>query len=142
MLRERPRLFAGALLAVLLAAILLALTPAFLVLGLLQDASAPAGIANVLPAAKEQLNSRHGFRWPVGYYRLMATETRTSDNLLVLHFEYRVYPFITASSAYLASRCKPIGQINPADMSAGWGPESESELRYLRSGAQPPCPVS
>jgi hypothetical protein len=52
MLRERPRLFAGALLAVLLAAILLALTPAFLVLGLLHDASAPAEIANVLPAAK------------------------------------------------------------------------------------------
>ena len=78
-------------------------------------------------------------RWPVGYYRLVATETRASDNLVVLHFEYRTYPFITASSAYLASRCSPLSQIDPKQMSGGRGPDTESELKYLRSATQPPC---
>ena len=135
-----PRLVAGALLTVLLGAALLALSPAFLVLGMLPDAAAPAEIAKVLPAAKAQLNSRYGFRWPAGYYRFLATETRTSDNLLILHFEYRVYPFIGASSAYLASRCTPLSKMDPRDMSGGWGPESQSELNHLRSPAQQPCP--
>lgn len=139
MVSNRPHLVAGALVAVLLAAALLGLTPSFLVLALLHDAAAPAEIGKVLPAAKEQLNSRHGFRWPAGYYRFVATESRSSDNLLVLHFEYRTYPFFSASSAYLASRCRPLDQIDPREMSGGWGPESESELIFLRSGAQRPC---
>ena len=75
----------------------------------------------------------------MGYYRLVATETRASDNLVVLHFEYRTYPFITASSAYLASRCIPLSRIDPKQMSGGRGPGTESELNYLRSAAQPPC---
>jgi hypothetical protein len=137
---KSPRLVAGGLVALLVAVALLALSPAFLILWLLADAAAPAEIAKVLPAAKEQLISRHGFRWPAGYYRFLGAETRTSDNLVVLHFEYRVYPFIMTSSAYLASRCKPFGQIDPRDMSAGWGPDSEPELMYLRSGPQPRCP--
>ena len=69
----------------------------------------------------------------------VATETRASDNLVVLHFEYRTYPFITASSAYLASRCEPLNQIDPKAISAGRGSDTESELKYLRSEAQPPC---
>src|SRR5437764_1153671 len=119
---------------------LLALTPSFAVVALLRDAAAPPEIAKVLPAAKEQLHKTRGFQWPAGYYRYLATETRTSDNLVVLHFEYRAYPFITASRAYLASRCKPLEQIDPREMGFGWGPDSESELTYLRSRAQDPCP--
>ncbi len=137
---NRPLFVGGGIVTVLLAVALLALSPSFLVLGLVRDAAPPAEIAAVLPAAKEQLNIRYGFRWPAGYYRFMSTETRTSDNLVVLHFEYRAYPFIRASTAYLASRCKPSSQIDPRTMSAGWGPESESELKHLRSAAQQPCP--
>jgi len=139
-LRSRPLLVAAALLAVLLAVALLLLTPSFLVVGLLHDAAAPPAVAKVLPAAKEQLHKTRGFRWPAGYYRYLATETRTSDNLVVLQFEYRAYPFITKSRAYLASRCKPLEQIDPREMGFGWGPGSESELNYLRSAAQDPCP--
>jgi hypothetical protein len=139
-LSNRPHLVAGALFAALLAIALLLLTPSFLVVGLLHDAAAPPAIAKVLPAAKEQLHKTRGFRWPAGYYRFLASETRSSDNLIVLHFEYRAYPFIIASNAYLASRCKPLEQIDPREMGFGWGPGSESELNYLRSAAQDPCP--
>ena len=137
---SRPHRVAGALLAALLAIALLALTPSFAVVALLRDAAAPPEIAKVLPAAKEQLHKTRGFQWPAGYYRYLTTETRTSDNLVVLHFEYRAYPFITATRAYLASRCKPLEQIDPREMGFGWGPDSESELTYLRSRAQDPCP--
>ena len=98
-LNKRSPLIAGALLAVLLAMALLLLTPSFLVLVLFHDAAAPAEITSALPAAKEQLNRTRGFRWPAGYYRFVSLETRTSDNLVVLYFEYRAYPFITATSA-------------------------------------------
>ncbi len=140
MMSKRSAVVAGALLAVLLAAAVLALTPSFLVVALLPDVAAPGQITAVLPVAREQLYIQlKSPRWPVGYYRLVATETRASDNLVVLHFEYRTYPFITASSAYLASRCSPLSQIDPKGMSAGRGPETESELKYLRSAAQPSC---
>jgi hypothetical protein len=138
-LSNRSPLIAGGLLALLLAVALLLLTPSFLVLVLLPDAATPAEISRLLPAAKEQLNRTRGFRWPAGYYRFLSAETRTADNLLVLHFEYRSYPFIAATSAYLASRCKPMEKIDPREMGFGWGPGTESELEYLRSGAQDPC---
>src|SRR2546422_6324219 len=133
MMSKRSRVVAG-LLAALLAVAVLALTPAFLVLALLPDAAAPSEITAVLPVAREQLYTQlKSARWPVGYYRLVATETRASDNLIVLHFEYRTYPFIMASSAYLASRCRPLNQVDPKEMNGGRGPDTESELKYLRS---------
>jgi hypothetical protein len=124
----------------LLGVALLALTPSLLVIALLHDAAAPPEVAKMLPAAKEHLYQTRGFQWPAGYYRFLASETRNSDNLVVLHFEYRSYPFITASRAYLASRCTPLAKSNPREMGFGWGPGSESELQYLRSPAQDPCP--
>ena len=137
---HRPQLVAAALVALLLAVALVALTPSFLVRVLLHDAVARPEVAKMLPAAKVQLENQLRFaRWPVGYTRLLATETRASDNLVILHFEYRTYPFIAASSAYLASGCKPLAQIDPREMSGGWGPDSASELEYLRSKAQPAC---
>ena len=140
MMNTRPAVVAGALFVVLLAVALLALTPSFLVLALLPDAAAPSEITAVLPVAREELYIQFKSpRWPVGYYRLVATETRASDNLVVLHFEYRTYPFITASSAYLASRCSSLSQVDPKAMSGGRGPDTESELKYLRSAAQPSC---
>ena len=121
MLSKRSAVVAGALLAVLLAVAMLALTPSFLVVALLPDAAPPSQITAVLPVAKDQLYIQFKSpRWPVGYYRLVATETR-------------------ASSAYLASRCKPLSQIDPKAISAGRGSDTESELKYLRSEAQPPC---
>ena len=139
-LRNRPPLVAGGLLAALLVVALLLLTPSFLVIAVLPDGAASAQIARVLPAAKEQLNRTHGFRWPAGYYRFLSAETRTSDNLAVLHFEYRTYPFVGPTHAYLASRCTPMEQIDPAQMGFGWGPGAEAELQHLRSAAQDPCP--
>ena len=140
MMSKRPVAVAGALLAVLLAVALLALSPAFLVLALLPDAAAPTEITAVLPVAREQLYIQlKSPRWPVGYYRLVATETRASDSLVVLHFEYRTYPFVAVSSAYLAFRCSPLSRIDPKQMSGGRGPDTESELNYLRSATQPPC---
>ena len=140
MMNTRPAVVAGALFVVLLAVALLALTPSFLVLALLPDAAAPSEITAMLPVSREQLYIQFKSpRWPVGYYRLVATETRASDNLVVLHFEYRTYPFITASSAYLASRCSSLSQVDPKAMSGGRGPDTESELKYLRSAAQPSC---
>jgi hypothetical protein len=124
----------------LLGVALLALTPSLLVIALLHDAAAPPEVARMLPAAKEHLYQARGFQWPAGYYRFLASETRNSDNLVVLHFEYRSYPFITASRAYLASRCTPLAKSNAREMAFGWGPGSESELQYLRSPAQVPCP--
>src|SRR5947208_11181622 len=140
MMSKRSAVVAGALLAGLLAVAMLALTPSFLVLALLPDAAAPSEITAVLPVAREELYIQFKSpRWPVGYYQLVATETRASDNLVVLHFEYRTYPFITASSAYLASRCSSLSQVDPKAMSGGRGPDTESELKYLRSAAQPSC---
>ena len=134
---DRVRLIAGALLALAL----LALMPVVLVSAQFHDAAASAEIARILPIAKHQLVSNHGpIRWPLTHYRYLATETRASDNLVVLYFEYRTYPFLTTSSAHLVSRCTPLDRIDPRNMSGGWGPESTGELDYLRSGAQPVCP--
>ena len=134
---NKQRLVAGALLALAL----VALTPVVLVSAALHDAAAPVEIARVLPIAKEQLDNNHSpIRWPLTHYRYVSTESRATDNLVVLHFEFRTYPFITTSSAYLASRCTPLEQIDPQKMSGGWGSESTGELEYLRSRAQPACP--
>ena len=134
-MRNRPRLVASAL-----ALASLALTPTVVASIAIHDAPAPAGIARMLSAAKHQLDNNRGpIRWPLTHYRHVGTEARASDNLIVLYFEYRTYPFVTTSSAYLASRCTALDQIDPGKMTGGWGPESRSELAYLRSAAQPVC---
>src|SRR5436309_13820281 len=140
MMSKRSAGVAGALLAGLLAVAMLALTPSFLVLALVPDAATPREITAVLPVAREQLYIQFKSpRWPVGYYRLVATETRASDNLVVLHFEYRTYPFITSSSPYLASRCSPLSQIDPKGMSGSRAPDTQTELMYVRAAGQPAC---
>ena len=65
--------------------------------------------------------------------------------LLVIRFELRPCPFMTAEGAYLASRCRPLETFD-ADtfymMSGGGGVtdfQTDPELVYLRSDAQPPC---
>ena len=41
---------------------------------------------------------------------------------------------------HICGKGTPLDQIDGSAMGFGWGPNSESELKYLRSGSQDSCP--
>ncbi len=105
------------------------------------DADASETVRRILPDAKRVLIGN--FELPVSSVRYVGIETRGRDNLIVLQFEIRVFPFITVDRAYLSSRCTPITELNASTMSGGRGVTNfatDAELQHLRSDLQPDCP--
>jgi hypothetical protein len=126
-----------------------------IVLGLVIAAIAPFGFVRLAfldAPAPDRLS------YPIGEFdRVVASQLkrrlsqarftaieRGSDELVVLYFELRVYPFVGSPElAYLSSRCTPLEAIDPWGMGGGivqGDPATDEELAYLRSDAQPPCP--
>jgi hypothetical protein len=105
------------------------------------DREAPAAVERLLPEAKRWLSSQLDLG--VSAIRYVGVETRDSDDLVILMFELRPFPYITVDGAYLASRCVPLEDLDLMGMSGGRGVTdfaSDPEIEYLRSGAQSACP--
>ncbi len=104
------------------------------------DADASEAVRRVLPDAKRVLI--RNFELPASSVRYVGIETRNRDNLIVLQFEIRTFPFITVDRAFLGSRCTPIADLDPMAMSGGRGVTdfaTDAELEHLRSDLQPGC---
>jgi hypothetical protein len=109
----------------------------------LQDEQAPPELSPLLPSAKRALLA--GLDHPPVHVRYLGLERRRHDELLVIRFELRPNPFVTAEGAYLVSRCRPLETFDAdAFYSVGGGRavtdfETDPELVYLRSDARAPC---
>lgn len=102
------------------------------------DAAAAPSVQRLLPDAKQFLASRLELTW--AHVRYAGAELRASDNLVILHFELRPFPFVAPEGAYLMSRCTPLVELDPMLMGGGRGvtdPDADLELRSARSDAQP-----
>lgn len=127
-------------LRVLVVAALVTLAPCATVFVVPPDAEAPAELQQKLPAAKHALVHQLERGWTRA--RFVGIETRASDQLVVLQFEVYGWPNLVPMRAYLASRCRPLAEIDPRSMGGGlvagdFG--SDPEIQYLRSPAQTPC---
>jgi hypothetical protein len=125
---------------VILAVALVVLAPCATVLLTPTDVAAPAALAPKLAEAKHAVVHNLDRGWTRARY--VGVETRASDDLVVLMFELYGWPNFVPLRAYLASRCRPIAEIEPRMMSGGvvFGDfASDPELEHLRSPAQGPC---
>jgi hypothetical protein len=75
-----------------------------------------------------------------------GAELRAEDQLTILYFELDwSLSWLPPDRAYLATRCRPLEDLVPQRMSGGimaGPPSTDTELRYLRSAAQDPCPAA
>jgi hypothetical protein len=132
----------GRILAVVVALVVLVFValPTLILPFVAPDATAPSAVGRLLPDAKRALASN--LDSALAYVRYLGVETRQRDQLVVLQFEIRPWPYVFADRAYLASRCTPIANLDPRAMSGGRGVSdwaTDPELTYLRSDAQEPC---
>lgn len=122
------------------AVLLIALGGPMLVVTVAPDAEAPPHVERILPRAKRYLVGQlDAFTSVVRY---VGWEHRERDDLVILMFELRPFPFVTVDRAYLGSRCTPIEDLDPEAMGGGRGIQefrTDPELEYLRSDAQPSC---
>lgn len=127
----------------ILGAVGLLLLPFALPVVILRDEPAPPELSPLLPSAKRALLA--ALEHPPVHVRYLGLERRRRDELLVIRFELRPYPFFSAEGAYVASRCRPLETFDAdAFYSMGGGSgvtdfQTDPELVYLRSDAQPPC---
>lgn len=122
------------------AVLLIVLGGSMLVVALAPDAEAPPAVERILPGAKRYLVGQlDAFTSVVRY---IGWEHREREDLVILMFELRPFPFVTVDRAYLGSRCTPIEDLDPEGMGGGRGIQDfriDPELEYLRSEAQPSC---
>jgi len=113
------------------------------------DAAIPTDLEHVIPRAKRliviDLEDRPFVPVLPTEVRYAGLEHRASDNLLILRFELRPYPFFSSYWGWLGSRCRPPSSIeDPLGMSGGRVEAgdfaNDPELRHYRSGALPLCP--
>ena len=104
------------------------------------DEPAPPELAPKLAAAKHAIVHGLERRWTRARY--IGVETRDSDQLVVLRFEIYGWPNLVPMRAYLVSRCRSLGEIDPMHMGGGIVDgdfATNPELEYVRSSAQAPC---
>jgi hypothetical protein len=132
----RRMLFAG----ILVLAMVTALTPLVLLPALAPDASTPPEVERLLPDAKRYLSGQLDL--VAAHIRYTGVELREHDQLVILEFELRPFPYLAAEGAYLVSRCTALEELDPFSMGGGRGVQdfaTDPELAHARSGAQPPC---
>ena len=135
---KRLRLFALAAAAIGI----VVLAPCATVLVVPADEPVAPEIAPKLAAAKHAIV--HGLDRGWTRARYIGLETRASDQLVVLRFEIYGWPNLVPTPAYLSSRCRSLAEIDPTMMSGGIVEgdfATNTELEYIRSSAQAPCPA-
>lgn len=125
-----------------LTAVLLAITVGgpLLVTVAVPDLEAPPEVERILPQAERYLAGQLDEFTAV--VRYIGWEHRDRDDLVILMFELRPFPYVAADRAYLVSRCTPIEDLDPERMGGARGVQdfrTDAELEYLRSDAQPAC---
>lgn len=93
------------------------------------DKTAPAAVSRLLPEAKRTLAAQ--FDLPLAYVRYVGLETREIDDLVILRFELRPFPYLRSEGAYLVSRCTAIEQLDPT----GWAGGASRISRPIRSSS-------
>jgi hypothetical protein len=83
------------------------------------DATAPKPIERLIAAARNVIRSQ--FDQYIAHIRFVDHETRESDQLVVLYFEVRAFPYLTSTGAYLISRCVPLAELDATQMDGGIG---------------------
>lgn len=104
------------------------------------DAPAPAAVERLLPDAKNYLAGQLDL--VAAHVRFIGAELRKRDDLVILKFELRPLPYLSAEGAYLVSRCTPVEQLDVVGMGGGRGVAdfaTDPELEHARFGAQPSC---
>ena len=117
------------------------LAPCATVLATPPDEPVPPEVAPKLAAAKHSLVHNLDRGWTRA--RFVGIETRAADQLVVLRFEIYGWPNLAPVRAYLASRCRPLAELDPRMMSGGVVEgdfATNPELEHIRSSAQNPCP--
>lgn len=102
------------------------------------DAAAPPAVARILPAARSHLSAQLDV--DPAQVRYTGVESRETDDLVILRFEIRPFPYIASEGAYLFSRCRPIEQLDVSGMGGGRGVvdfETDPELEFLRAADEP-----
>lgn len=132
----------GGVAAVLAVIALILIAPIVLARLTWPDAPAPAGLNRPIRAFGDEI--WHLFeKSPLTYARFVDVEMGP-DDLVILYFETRKYPYFGASEeVYLYARCAPIHAIEVHSMGGGTvvgSRATDSELVFLRTG-QPACPL-
>lgn len=121
-------------------ALVLLVAPATLLGLAAPDAVAAPEVQRLLPEAKRYLAGQLDLGW--AHLRYRGAELRERDDLVILRFELRPFPFVASEGAYLVSRCTPLIELDPNRMGGGRGVtdfETDLELTHARSEAQRPC---
>jgi hypothetical protein len=133
--------------AVLIMAVFLGLLagPALLIRATMRDAEPPLGLSRPIGAFGTLLVNELD-RSPTTHVRFIGHEWRPDDQLVILFFELRSWPYVAPPTiGYLVSRCSPIEALDATGMGGGLvlgGDVSrDPELEFLRDvEAQPSCP--
>lgn len=125
--------------------LVVAFSPVVLVELLGRDATPPVELAVPLDSAKRIVAGQFDLIPLVQRVRYVDSEYRPADDLVLLYFEIRSYPYLWSSEAFLVSRCVPLADFT-ADTFAGMGGgyldtsrAADPELVYLRGPDQSPC---
>jgi hypothetical protein len=138
--RVMAAVFVRISLSIIALALAVAIGGQLIVMTVAPDHDAPPEVERILPDAKSHLSSQLDLHTSV--IRYVGWEHRERDQLVILMFELRPFPFISVGRAYLGSRCTPVEELDPGTMGGGRGIvdfATDAELEYLRSDEQPPC---
>ena len=138
-----PRAYRGRWIAA--AILVVAISPVVVVEALARDATPPAEMSAPLDSAKRALAGQYDLIPLVQRVRYVDLEYRPTDDLVLLYFEIRSYPYLWSREAFLVSRCVPLADFT-ADTFAGMGGgyvqssrASDPELVHLRGPGQGTC---
>ena len=111
---------------------------------LARDAEAPTEVAPLLDAAKGVLRAQLELIPAVTHLRFAGIERRDADDLVILYFEIRTYPYLASELAYMGSRCTPLATFTGDTfwmMGGGRGliGPDDPELVFLRGPDQGTC---
>ncbi|MDH4335003.1 MAG: hypothetical protein OEW24_07060, partial [Chloroflexota bacterium] len=99
---------------------MLAISPIVVVEALARDATPPDEMSAPLDSAKRVLAGQFDLIPLVQRVSYVDSEYRPTDNLVLLYFEIRTYPYLWSREAFLVSRCVPLADFT-ADSFAGMG---------------------
>ena len=104
------------------------------------DEAAPEAVERLLRDAKNYLAQQLDL--VAAHLRFIGMEHRDRDDLVILKFDLRPFPFLATEGAYLVSRCTPLEDLDPLAMGGGRGVKdfaTDTELAHARTNAEP-CP--
>lgn len=120
-------------------------SPVVFVEAVARDAAPPAELAPGLLEAELGFVGQFDLIPLVDHVRYVDLEYRQSDDLVLLFFEIRRYPYLSSEEVWLGSRCVPPADFT-ADTFAGMGGgyvhasrATDPELVYVRGPDQSPC---